>query len=277
MDYQEILTELKEREDQKAWSRDNRALLMKYLNEVLEDNDLSDEENSRLNRLFRKYTVGQIVECINIGAEQYLDVDTKNNLTEESIEEFLSKLGGILHIRFGKKSGKQSSSPNQTQESDSSRIERIYAAIDGAVKSLSGFADYANTVFAGLKAIAPEDYRFETEIPIPLSYFAALLINHIEIQTDVFDDEEARKDPDIFYTMCDAVPPALGVLFSDTSNLPSQNGIHNPRFWIYFCRTGEMWLDIINFSILNVKSKTEGNAIRNLTIDKIRETYGEII
>lgn len=276
MNYRVMLTKLKERENQKAWSRDNRVLLMTYLNEVLEDANLSEKETFILNRLFRKYTVGQIVECIDIGAEQYLDVDTKNNLTVESIEKFLDKLGGILYIRYGKKTGKQTLPPNQTQVTESIRIDGIHTAIDIAVKMISSFADYVNTVFAGLKAIAPEDYSFDTEIPIHLSYFAVLLLNHIEMQIDAFDDEEAGN-PEIFYTMCTTIPPELGTLYSDTSSLPSQNGIYNPGFWIQFCRVGEFWLDNINFSTLNVKDKTEGNAIKNLTITKIREKYGNII
>ena len=277
MDYQELIVELRKRKDQKAWPRDNRMLLMAYLNEVLEGADLSEAENSVLNRLFRKYTVGQIVECIDIGAEQYLDVDTKSNLTEESIQEFLDKLGGILHIRYGKKTGRQTPSKKQTQAAESARVEGIYTAIDIAVNMIHSFADYANTVFAGLKAIAPEDYSFKTEIPIPLSYFAILLLNHIELQIDVFDDEEAKKDPDIFYTMCEAVPPVLGTIYSDVTKLPSQNGICNPGFWIHFCRTGGMWLNVINFSTLNVINKEEGKAIWNLTIEKIRAIYGDII
>ena len=43
MNHQVMLTKLKERENQKAWSRDNRALLMTYLNEVLEDANLSEK------------------------------------------------------------------------------------------------------------------------------------------------------------------------------------------------------------------------------------------
>lgn len=277
MDYQEILTELKKREGQKAWPRDNRALLMAYLNEVLEDTELSEAENSILNRLFRKYTVGQIAECIDIGAEKYLDVDTKNNLTEESIQKFLDKLGGILHIRYGN-AGKQTQSKKQTQTAESARIERIHTSIDIAVGMIGSFADYANTVFTGLKAIDTTGYRFETEIPTPLSYFAFLLIRHIESQVDLFDNEEARKDPDILlYEMCEAVPPELGILYSDVTELPAQNGIYNPGFWLLFCRTGEMWLNVINFSVLNVATKAEGVAIRGLAIRKIREKYGNII
>lgn len=48
-----------------------------------------------LSELFRKYPEDLLLECIDIGVKSYFRYDADGNLTQESVGEFLNKLGGI--------------------------------------------------------------------------------------------------------------------------------------------------------------------------------------
>lgn len=50
---------------------------------------------ARLSDLFRKYDEPLLLECIDIGIKSYFRYDDKGNLTEESVQNFINKLGGI--------------------------------------------------------------------------------------------------------------------------------------------------------------------------------------
>lgn len=48
-----------------------------------------------LSELFRKYSEELLLECIDIGIQNYFRYDDDGNLTQDSVGEFLNKLGGI--------------------------------------------------------------------------------------------------------------------------------------------------------------------------------------
>ena len=50
---------------------------------------------ARLSELFRKYPEALLLECVDIGIKSYFKYDEDGNLTQDSVGEFLNKLGGI--------------------------------------------------------------------------------------------------------------------------------------------------------------------------------------
>lgn len=58
---------------------------------------LSDTGRSSVANLFHKYSEDFLVECIEIGATQYLSYDADNTPTKDSVEDFINKLGGIAY------------------------------------------------------------------------------------------------------------------------------------------------------------------------------------
>ena len=56
-------------------------------------------ENGRaqLSELHRKYSESLLLECIDIGINQYFRYDTDGKLSQASVSEFLKKLGGIAY------------------------------------------------------------------------------------------------------------------------------------------------------------------------------------
>lgn len=52
---------------------------------------------ANLSRLFRTYPESFLLECVDIGIEQYFQYDDDGKLTQDSVEEFLHKLGGIAY------------------------------------------------------------------------------------------------------------------------------------------------------------------------------------
>ena len=58
---------------------------------------LNDSGKSSAANLFHKYSGTLLTECIEIGTKQYLSYDADNAPTRESVEAFLSKLGGIAY------------------------------------------------------------------------------------------------------------------------------------------------------------------------------------
>lgn len=46
---------------------------------------------------YHKYSVELIKECIEVGVKHYLRYDADGLATQKSVQEFLNKLGGILH------------------------------------------------------------------------------------------------------------------------------------------------------------------------------------
>ena len=59
--------------------------------------ELNEKGMANLSQLIRRYPYELLVECIDIGVSSYFRYDQNGNLTKESVEKFLAKLGGILY------------------------------------------------------------------------------------------------------------------------------------------------------------------------------------
>lgn len=60
---------------------------------------LNERGKAQLAQTIRKYPYELLIECIDIGIKQYFHYDEKGTLTEESVDEFLNKFGGIAYNR----------------------------------------------------------------------------------------------------------------------------------------------------------------------------------
>ena len=58
---------------------------------------LNEKGKSDLSQLVVSYPYALLKECIDIGVAQYFEYDNENNLKQESVNTFLSKLGGIAY------------------------------------------------------------------------------------------------------------------------------------------------------------------------------------
>lgn len=60
---------------------------------------LSEPEKRCIEKLIHKFDLQDILGAIDISAAKYLKYDTENKLIEDSIEDFVDKIGGILNIK----------------------------------------------------------------------------------------------------------------------------------------------------------------------------------
>jgi len=58
---------------------------------------LNERGMADVSQLVRQYSYELLVECIDIGVSNYFRYDAEGNLTKESVNEFLNKLGGIAY------------------------------------------------------------------------------------------------------------------------------------------------------------------------------------
>lgn len=58
---------------------------------------LNEAGKSSVANLVRKYPADLLIECVDIGVEQYLLYDSEGNPTKASVQKFLNKLGGIAY------------------------------------------------------------------------------------------------------------------------------------------------------------------------------------
>lgn len=56
---------------------------------------LNEQGKSDISQIIRKYPYDLLLECIDIGITKYFRFDEKGIVTQESVQTFLSKLGGI--------------------------------------------------------------------------------------------------------------------------------------------------------------------------------------
>ena len=71
--------------------------LISTLNKKFAPYILNREDRRILAKLYNKFPEDLLTECIGIGMRKYLMYDGNNHPREESIQLFLSKLGGVLH------------------------------------------------------------------------------------------------------------------------------------------------------------------------------------
>lgn len=71
--------------------------LIKYIEERSYPYTFRENGRAKLSSLSREYPGSLLLECVDIGISQYFRYDEKGNLIQESVSEFLNKLGGIAY------------------------------------------------------------------------------------------------------------------------------------------------------------------------------------
>lgn len=74
-----------------------RKKIETIISEKISPFSLNEKGKSNLSQLVTSYSYDLLKECIDIGAAQYLKYDDENNLEQDSVNTFLSKLGGIAY------------------------------------------------------------------------------------------------------------------------------------------------------------------------------------
>lgn len=72
-----------------------RKKIETIIKEKINPYSLTSKGNANVSQLIRKYPYELLLECIDIGVSTYFSYDEKGNLTKESVNLFLDKLGGI--------------------------------------------------------------------------------------------------------------------------------------------------------------------------------------
>ncbi|DAA94133.1 TPA: hypothetical protein CPT88_08680 [Candidatus Gastranaerophilales bacterium HUM_8] len=71
-------------------------LFINYIEDKIEPYTLTKQFRTKILQLFKKYKHEEIFDAITISANKYLKYDCDNKLIQESANEFLNKIGGIL-------------------------------------------------------------------------------------------------------------------------------------------------------------------------------------
>lgn len=74
-------------------------MVINYIEDKIEDFILNENGKKNVPPLTKKYAVADILEAVDLSAEQYLRYDDEGNLTHESTGVFLDKIKGILVIK----------------------------------------------------------------------------------------------------------------------------------------------------------------------------------
>ena len=70
-----------------------------YVNSKMPPYSVNEHGRAKLAGLYRKYPIDLLLECVDIGIEQYLFYDSNGKVKSKDVEIFLNKLGGIAHIK----------------------------------------------------------------------------------------------------------------------------------------------------------------------------------
>lgn len=75
---------------------DTNDMVVSYIEDKIENFSLNESGKKRIPPLTKKYELADILESIDLSASKYLRYGNDGNLRQESAEEFLNKIGGIL-------------------------------------------------------------------------------------------------------------------------------------------------------------------------------------
>lgn len=71
-------------------------LFIQYIEDKIQPYTLKKHFKVETLKLFEKYKQDEILDAINIASKKYLKYDYEDKLEQDSVEEFLSKIGGVL-------------------------------------------------------------------------------------------------------------------------------------------------------------------------------------
>ena len=75
---------------------DTDDMVVSYIENKIDNFSLKESGIKKIPPLTKKYDLADILESIDLSASKYLRYDNEGNLFQESAEEFLNKIGGIL-------------------------------------------------------------------------------------------------------------------------------------------------------------------------------------
>lgn len=104
------LEELQERKEQiellLQWRKslsnlesDTVNLVVEYIDSKIENFSLNETGARNIEKLAKKFDLSDILEAIDISASKYLQYDIENKLIQDSVEQFINKIGGILVLK----------------------------------------------------------------------------------------------------------------------------------------------------------------------------------
>lgn len=71
-------------------------LFIQYIEDKIQPYTLKKHFKTEILKLFEKYKQNEILDAINVAAKKYLKYDYEDKLEQDSVEEFLNKIGGVL-------------------------------------------------------------------------------------------------------------------------------------------------------------------------------------
>lgn len=84
------------RKDLDNLQSDTNDMVVNYIEDKIENFSLNESGKKKIPPLTKKYELADILESIDLSASKYLHYGNDDNLIQESVEEFLNKIGGIL-------------------------------------------------------------------------------------------------------------------------------------------------------------------------------------
>lgn len=71
--------------------------LVQYIEDKIPGRHINQHGLNRLNNLYKKHGYALLIDCVDISTEKYLKYDDNGIPTQDSVEVFFDKIGGIAH------------------------------------------------------------------------------------------------------------------------------------------------------------------------------------
>lgn len=71
--------------------------LVRYIEDKIPGGHINQHGLNKLNNLYKKHGYALLIECVDISTEKYLKYDDNGIPTQDSVEVFFDKIGGIAH------------------------------------------------------------------------------------------------------------------------------------------------------------------------------------
>lgn len=78
---------------------DTVSLVVDYINSKIENFSLNESGMRGIEKLTKKFELSDILEAIDISESKYLQYDVNNKLIQDSVEDFINKIGGIIVLK----------------------------------------------------------------------------------------------------------------------------------------------------------------------------------
>lgn len=90
----ETLLEKRRQIEQKS---ELKKYMVQYVNSYIKPFSLNENGDKSISELIKKFSVSEIVEAVELASDKYLEYDN-GKITSDSVENFINKISGILHV-----------------------------------------------------------------------------------------------------------------------------------------------------------------------------------